>query len=414
MAAPPAPATTLAEWRGGWPVVLAAMLGSGLGPGLYQNLSSLFTPGLEQSFGWSRGVIATAAGLGLLGALAAPLIGRFADRAGVRRVIVLSMLVLGVGYLVLASIGGSIWQYRLGVGLLVLAVPGTSSLVYGKLIAAAFVRSRGMALALGTSGLAFITIVVPPALEAVIHSRGWRAGFLSLAVASSVVALPLILLAIRGVPTGPTRRAPEDRALLPPVAGATASEARRDARFWIITASATLINFATTGLVTQLVPLGLERGLGSAEAALLLTSFGMSTIVGRLAIGALVDRMRPQPAAAAFALLSAAAFAALALGVNGLPAMLVVVFLAGLMSGAENDLLPFLAARLFGLRSFAEIYGSAMPVALLGTAAGIVAYGRLHDMFGSYDIALTAGAVALLLAGCSFLLLRDRPTPDPA
>ena len=48
------------EWRRGWPLVAGGMLGIGTGPGLYQNISSLFTPGMMAEFGWSRGVIATA------------------------------------------------------------------------------------------------------------------------------------------------------------------------------------------------------------------------------------------------------------------------------------------------------------------------------------------------------------------
>ena len=60
------------EWRRGWPLVAAGMIGIGTGPGLFQNISSLFTPGMMNEFGWTRGEIATAAGLGLAGALAVP------------------------------------------------------------------------------------------------------------------------------------------------------------------------------------------------------------------------------------------------------------------------------------------------------------------------------------------------------
>lgn len=401
------------EWRRGWPVVFAAMLGAGLGPGLYQNLSSLFTPGMEQSFGWSRGEIATAAGLGLVGALVAPVVGRVADRVGVRPVIVAAMLVLGFGYLWMASLGGAMWRYQLGVVLLVLAVPGTSSLAYGKLIAAAFVRSRGLALALGTSGLAVMTMIVPPLLGLVIERYGWRAGFLAMGIASVGVGLPLILLALRGVPGGPTRPDAAAPAAAMPVEGVTAQEARRDPRFWIVVASAALINIATTGLVTQIVPLGMELGLDGTEAALLLTAFGVSAVVGRLGIGVIVDHVRPQPAAACFALISALAFVGLASHPGGgLVVILALVFAAGLMNGAENDLLPYLAARLFGLRAYAEIYGSAMPLALLGSAIGIIGFGRLHDLFGSYTVALSVGAVSLLLSGACFLMLRDRALPE--
>jgi predicted MFS family arabinose efflux permease len=403
---------TIAEWRGGWPVVAAAMLGAGLGPGLYQNLSSLFTPGLEATFGWSRGDIATAAGLALGGAVLAPLVGRAADRLGVRPVIVASMLLLGVAYLWLAAMGThggrAIWRYQLGVVMLVLALPGTSSLAYGKLIAARFVAHRGLALALGTSGLAVATIVAAPLLGAVIGHYGWRAGFVTLAGGSVVLALPLIVLSLRAAPALPASAAAA--ATLP---GTSAAAARRDRRFWIMVASAWLINAATTGFVTQLVPIGLELKLSAAQAALLLTGFASSAIAGRLLVGWLIDRMRPQPVAAAFAIVSAAAFVALAFAPGGLATIMALVFLAGLMNGAENDLLPFFAARLFGLRAYAEIYGTAIPIALSGTAVGIIGFGRLHDLTGGYSAALTLACGALLLAATCFLILPDR-APDDA
>lgn len=391
------------------------MLGAGFGPGLYQNLSSLFTPGLQQTFGWSRGDIATAAGLALAGAIVAPLIGRAADRIGVRPVIVTSMLLLGAAYLWLAAMGmdggRAIWRYQLGVVLLVLTLPGTSSLTYGKLIAAGFVRGRGLALALGTSGLALVTLIAAPVLGMVIARSGWRAGFATLAVGASVLALPAIMLALRRLPIA---RPPSADAPAPVRSGASAAEARRDRRFWTLVASAWLINAATTGFVTQLVPIGTDLGLAASDAALLLTSFAASAIAGRLLVGWLVDRLRPQPVAASFALVSATAFAALAWGPAGHGWLLLLVFLAGLMNGAENDLLPFFAARLFGLRAFAEIYGSAMPIAISGSAVGIIGFGRLHDVSGGYGLALALAGGALLLAAGCFAILPDRAPDDAA
>lgn len=384
------------------------MIAAAIGPGLFQNLSSMFVPGLQADFGWTRGQISTAAGVALLAAVVAPWVGRAADRIGLRPVIVVTMLLLGAGYAGLASMTGAVWHYQWLVVVLVLAVPGTSSLVYGKLIAAAFVRHRGLALAVSTAGLSLATVVLPPALGWVIAGWGWRGGMAALGVTAVAVALPLILWLLRGARTEPTRG--EEAAL--PTIGLTAREARRDRRFWQVVLSAALVNGATTGLVTQVVPLGIERGLGGGEAALLLTSFGFSAIVGRLLIGVLIDRFRPQPVAGAFAVVSALAFALLASGVGGLAPLLLLVFLAGLMNGAENDLLPFLTARLFGLRAYAEIFGTGMPVALIGTGLGVIGFGRLHDNFGDYRVALLIGAGALVAAGLCFLTLGERALPD--
>ncbi|WP_158049708.1 MFS transporter [Sphingomonas jeddahensis] len=404
----PAPA---GEWSRGWPVVAAAMIGIGTGPGLFQNLSSLFISGPVADFGWSRGDIATAAGLGLLGGLAVPFLGRVADRIGARAIIIVSMLLLGLVYAGLASLTGPLWQYQALVFGLALTVPGTSSIVYGKLIAQRFEARRGIALGVATSGISITSLTLAPVLGWVIAAYGWRVGFLALGAIVAVLALPAVLLLLRRERAAPTRPDPHAPNAAEPVDGMTGAETRRDSRYWRLGLSAALINIASVGLVTSLVPFGTDRGLAPGEAALLVTAFAFSQVVGRLVMGALVDRFRPQATAAAFAAISALAFVGLQLPAPGFALILVLVFLAGLMNGAEHDLLPFLAARLFGLRAYGELYGLLVMISLFGTAIGITAFGRLHDATGHYGAALALAAAALGLAALLFLSLRERPLP---
>ena len=396
------------EWRRGWPLVFGAMIGISAGPGLFQNLSSLFVPGLCAEFGWTRGQIATAAGLGLLGSVAAPFLGRLADRLGARPMIVACMLLIGVAYVGLATMPGALWHYQLLVFCLALGVPGTSSVVYGRLIARGFLAHRGLAFGLATSGLSLSTLLMPPVTGAVIAQHGWRGGFLTLA-GFTAIALPLALLAIRRVRASPVARATDEVATITADAGVSGADARRDGRFWRLGLTALCINFGTVGLVTQLVPFGIDRGLEPADAALLLIAFAASQIVGRLAIGALVDRLSPRRIAATVALVSAVAFGLLQLPAPGFASLALLVFFAGLMNGAEFDLLPFFAARFFGVRAYGEVYGTLVPVALTGTAAGIIGFGRLYDATGGYAVALAIAALALLMAGALFLSLDDRP-----
>ncbi|MDR6789994.1 putative MFS family arabinose efflux permease [Sphingomonas sp. BE138] len=401
------------EWQRGWPVVLGAVIGSGAGPALFQNLSSLFVPGLGAEFGWSRGAIATASGLGFAGSLAVPLLGRLVDRIGVRPAIVGCMTLLGAAYLGMAVQTGALWQYHLLVLCLAMTVPGTSALAYGKLIAARFTLHRGLALGIATSGLPVATLLLPIALEAVIATWGWRGGFVALAIHTTLIAMPIALLAIRGADLT-TRPDPASAAARTPVQGVTAAEARRDPRFWRLGLTGFFTNLGTVGFVTQLVPFGIDRGLTPVDAALLLTAFGASQIAARVVFGALIDRYRPQRIAAAVALVSAAGFVFLQVPGLALPALAAGVFLAGVMNGAENDLYPFFAARLFGLRAYGEIYGTLIVIALAGSGAGIVGFGALHDATGGDALALALAAAALAIAGLLYAGLRDRALPPPA
>ncbi|WEK44718.1 MAG: MFS transporter [Candidatus Sphingomonas colombiensis] len=404
------------EWRGGWRIVAAAMIGIGFGPGLVQNLSSLFVPGLSATFGWTRGDMATAAGIGLIGALFVPLIGRLADRFGARPVIVAGTLLLAGALAAFTVTSGAIWTYQLLIFCSALSVGGTSAVVYGRIIAPRFVRHRGIALGIATSGLSLSTLLLSPVIAGIIADHGWRAGFLTLAGLAALIGLPLVLLLMSGAVVAPVHHAGVTEDLAPEtfLAGMSGREARRDSRFWRLGAAAALINIASVGLVTQLVPFGIDRGLSLEHAALLVTSFAAAQIVGRLAMGLLVDRFPAQRTAAAFAGVSAMAFAALLMPLPGAVAMIAVVFFALLMHGAENDLLPYLTARLFGLRAYGETYGALLTLALFGTAAGVMMFGRIHDSTGDYAISLAIAAGALALAALLFLTLGDRRAPSAA
>ena len=362
-------------------------------------------------FGWTRGEFATAAGLGVIGGLAIPFLGRLADRVGVRPVIVFCMLMLATTYASLTISGGALWQYQLFVIFVTLSVPGTSTMVYGKLIARRFERHRGIALGVATSGISIFSLALAPVVGWFVAGWGWRAGVFSLAALIAFGALPTVLFLLRGERAPPTRPDPDAPEAVAPVEGKTGAETRADSRYWRLAATAALINFASVGLVTSLVPLGTDRGLGVGDAAWLVTAFAASQVVGRLVMGYLVDRFPAQGIAAIFALISASAFVALHLPNPGLALMMLLVFSAGLMHGAENDLLPFLTAKLFGLRAYGEVYGLLLTISMIGTSTGVIAFGRLHDATGSYGIALTLAAVTIGLAGVLFLTLRERPLP---
>ncbi len=127
-------------------------------------------------------------------------------------------------------------------------------------IAAASSGTAAFALGVATSGLSLTTIAVPPILALVIAAWGWRGGFLALAglrraggATGSAAVHPLALAA------GPARRLGRraDPAQLPGSTGAAPGALRS---FWPLAGSVMLVNMATIGLVTRLVPFGLEAG----------------------------------------------------------------------------------------------------------------------------------------------------------
>ena len=60
--------------------------------------------------------------------------------------------------------------------------------------------------------------------------------------------------------------------------------------------------------------------------------------------------------------------------------------------------------RSFGVRHYGSIYGALGVAGSLSTATSFVFFGKVHDMTGSYDLALTVGIVAFALGAIAFTL----------
>lgn len=402
-----APMRASAEWRRGWSVAAASFVGMGVGAGLYQYVSSLFITPLEAAFGWSRGDIAGAAAIGLLGALSAPFIGMIADRVGAMRVAVACLVVVALAYIGLALMTGELWQFIACVTVLAIAAPGCTSLVFSRAVNGWFDASRGLALGVMASGLSVATFVMSPILTGVIAEHGFRAGYLTLSGLAGVLGVIVVLAGVRSGPEG--SRASVD-APTPP-AGMGLAQAARLRAFWLLAIIMLLVNAASTGVLTQIAPLLSEKGLRAA-APTLISVYALAVLAGRLGVGVLFDRVEPKFVSA---IVTAAALCGFVMLMHGAPPVsyaIACVILIGLMQGAEADVLAYFIARLFGLRAYNTIYGVFFTIAIFGSALGIAGYGRLYDLTSNYNLAL--GLSGGMLAAAAALYLAMPPLRRPA
>lgn len=389
------------EWRRGWSVVAAAAVGMATGAGLYLYLSSLFIAPLGSEFGWSRGDISGAGAIGLLGAVSAPVIGRMADRFGARKVAVSCILFLALCFVALSAMHGIYWHFLALSALLGIAAPGVSTQIYGRAVAAWFDRSKGLALGITAGGLSAGAMLFAPLVQAMITQYGSTGGYLTFAALMLGIALPMTAIGLR-------ERQIEQRVAASP---ASASEAlqtvpwhrlARGRTFWMLAIAIFAGNAPAAGVLTQFEPLVRERGV--SDPALLLGLFALSVLVGRIGIGWLFDRFDARRVAVA---VTVAAILGCLMLTSSTPAVFtpIAVILIGLLQGAETDVLAYFVARYFGLHAFSTIYGLLLAIAMLGTAAGIVGFGQLFDIYGSYDVPLVVAGLLLAPAIGAYLAL---------
>jgi MFS family permease len=390
----------------GWRIGLAALLSIGLSFGAFQALSSLFVLPLQEAFGWSRSQIAFAYNASLVTAVASPFIGRAVDRFGVRRIMLYGMTVTALAYVGMAAMNGSLALfYTLHVLASVIGL-SASGLTCSRVVSEVFVRSRGLSLAIARSGLALASAALPTLLYAIMTRFGWRAGYLAEALLVLFVALPAVYFWIGRANTAASATPAQARASLPAWA-----HLLRDRRVWLLCLGAGLGYAPATAIMSQLQPLLIAKGVEAAAAAGLVGMAGIASLVGALVTGSLVDRFWAPGIALLFACGSAAGACILALGptVEG-PMAALAILLVGLGLGAEIDVVAYMVARYFGVRSFSTLYGVAVFFIAAAGALGASLLGIAYDRYGNYDFALLMIAGCFILAGFLYVLLGPYPT----
>ena len=400
-------ATIYSEWRHNWRIGGAVITSTALGYTVWPTASSLFVEPLQQAFGWTRGQIALTFYATIVASLFAPMIGGVVDRIGVRRVLLPALALVALGYVLLALLPGSLYSYYAVSVFLAVSGMATSAVTYAKLVSSTFRDNRGSALAIVRSGLAIAAIVLPPLLVAVMAAWTFRAGFLMLAGLILFIALPICWAWV------PRHSAAVTDTTSPPSRPEPAFELLKNPRVVILCLAAALNYAPVVAILTQLKPLGMANGLTSEVAVAAVSAIGLAAFAGAFLSGLLIDRFWAPGVAFLLNVASAGGCLLLLFGGANPSLFLVGVLLIGVGQGAEIDIVAFIIARWFGLRSYSTIYGfTALTIAMF-IAVGAGSIGMVYDHFGSYDHALAICTASFIMAAVLYLAMGRAPALMP-
>ncbi len=327
----------------------------------------------------------------LFSAVLSPVVGGLADRFGPRRVGALSLVGLSLGFFLLSFSNKTFGLFLAATCVLAILGAGSSPVVFSRLITLHFERARGLALGIAASGAGVAGIAVPRLLPGFVAAHGFRAGYALLA-ALPLLAVPAVFFLARD---GSAMRETAQPS------GCTPGQARVQARFWRMGVAFFLVALAGGGFIVHFIAMLGDAGYSPAKAGGTAAFAGVAIIAGRLGTGAALDRFFGPAVAATLFAISACGCVLLALGGVGWGAAAAV--LVGFSFGAEVDLVAYLAAKYFGLRSIGAVFGMLYAFFTAGVAAGPLLAGALHDATGSYKTSLLVQgaclAAAAILAG---------------
>ena len=401
-------AIDFSEFRRGWRILLLSVVGVAISinAALLYGFGTLVVP-LEQAFGWNKSELQAAITFLFGGAVVSlQLVGWFNLRFGMKRMTVISLVLLSLGYLGTTQLSGSVWSLYLAFAILPLIGMGALAVTWTQLLSLWYDRNRGLALAIGLSGTGLTAAIIPRLMSWGIEQWDWRAAFIILALLNLLVLLPLTLLWFK-LAGSADKHGQDDASALLELPGLSFREGMSSTKFWTCNLALALVISSIVGMVTSTVPMLQARGLSAAEANQIFSGFGIALIFGRMLIGYLLDRLWP-PAVAAFSLALPAIGCLIYLGstIEFGPLLLAAV-LVGFGAGAEFDIAAFLVARYFGLREYGRLFGVHQGLNTVASAIAPLLFALLLSRTGTYS-AMLVYCLACSLVGPLLLLTLGR------
>lgn len=305
------------------------------------------------------------------------------------------------------------WQLLVAYAIFGVGFAASGLLSATTLITRWFAAKRALALSITSTGLSVGGIVVTPASALLIEARGIDFSVTVFAFVYLIGVVPLALLFLKSRPSDLGMQI--DGALLDKndasmTKGALFKDAIRGKYFWGLTAAFVFLMMAQVGSLAHQYGLVGEH-LSGKEAALALGVIPITSIIGRLVGGAILDRISATRFALFMMLLQSIAL----FGVSQVTAVWAFVVGLGLFGISVGNLLmlqPLLLAETYGPLNYSRIYGLSNMMTTLGIASGPLILGLIYAASGSYSWSYLMASLAGLI-GFAIYFWALRPSNGP-
>ena len=385
--------TAVQEFKRSWPVVLAAMVGMCCGVGGQGYWFGTLVEPLSRAHGWSMSQISVWSACGGVASLVlTPVAGWISDHHGVRVVVLVGLPLLAFANLSAAMVGGNIDLFY--VAATAVGAFGAIEIAYFRGVVGSFSAGRGTALGLLFAGTATSSLIGPPLMVFSIDRWGVSGAFVVMA-AANLVAIPIMIFGL------PHRRPPMGHGMALEH-GASVSVAVRLPAFWSFSVATLLHSMCAGALIFIAFPYMASGGISRSAAAVYVGLFGGVSLVGKLTMGVVVDRL--PPGLVCMAIIGAEGVGVAVLGFNPNTAAWLLP-LIGFAHGGSFPCKSYFLPRVFGVRNFGTIGGLMGVSTGLGFAFGPTFFSELRATGDSYEMPFLAMAAGLALAAIIFGLL---------
>lgn len=373
--------------------------------------------------GWQVWQFSLGSSLGVLaGALSGVIVGRIVDQRGPRLPVLAGAL---VSALCLWALGKQsnlwlFWALHLCAGFIGWTLFGP--VLVNATINKWFVRRRGWALAIGSSGISLGGLIAPFAMTLVVDSLGWRNGYYVQALFVLAIVAPVAFI---------MRRTPEDSGLrpdgdpAPSQTGAaspdateprsyTSRQALRTPGFWLLLLGYSMNQAALASVLAHAVPFATDASFFRRMASLALAVNGLGNLLSKAVWGYCLQRYPPRWLAVAAFSLGGAGVGLMLLSAAAADAALLFAgfFLYGFGFGGTIPIGESLWVTYFGRAHIGAVRGVAQPLTVIGPTVAPVLVGVVYDLQGSYQLGFL-GIIGIYLLAALLVAVSRPPRLQP-
>ena len=388
----------------GWKLALLTMFGNFMFQGGAIYLLNAFIQPFGELYGWTRGELGSAQGLGsFIGMASAPFLTAMAMKVGIRPIMLAGAICGGTSLFLLGHVT-SMLAFTINFCVLWIAGQACGGALGNALMSQWFLRQRGKAFGMANAGLSMAGIVVPGFALLLITLFSVQTASSIIGVMALVILVPGIWLLVRDTPEEMGLRPDGD----PPAQETAKTEAGQPEKKTVdenaqdqdipsikeLLASPLVyrIGFAfafglvsAAGAVAQLKPRFSDLGFDDFSAMAFLCFVALCASVGKYTWGLICDKLTPIRTAKLLFICNA-----LATLLAFLPPTTFCVFIFSLLSGfcfgGIWTVLPAIIAEIFGRHRFMAVY-RVITVFLFLKSFGYIIMGHAYQLFGSYDAA---------------------------
>ncbi|MEM8935854.1 MAG: MFS transporter [Pseudomonadota bacterium] len=419
------------EFQEGWKPLLAATIGTMCGLFTITNYTQGFFVGpVISEFGWTPGqfflsyTILMCAGL-----ITAPIVGSLTQKYPLRTLGLVGLIGHALGYVVISLNPNSLLIWYASWALVAVVAAGSLPIIWTTVINGWFVKNRGKAIGITMAGTGLGAFLMPPVVEYFISNYGWRSAYRFIGMGPLFLAAPIVWFWFRekvqsakhantdNVPSGDSIKLSDDelsdgagqREISDHTWGMTREQAMKSSKFWILGAVLFLTAFVIVGLLSNFERIVGAKQVDRETIASVAALIGISVVVGRLLVGALVDRFWAPAVAATFFVFPIIAIILLLSAPFTAVTGVMIAILIGLAAGAELDLLAYLTSKYFGPKHYAKVFGAIFAFFTVGAGLAPPVFGEFAVLMGGYQTALILGCFAFAISIGLFLALGQYP-----